>query len=73
MLQADAADRGGSQWTNLRRMMQRTLPALRTTLLNGASLVLLVSAMLDHRLVKPLCAGIDPEIPLSACFRINKV
>jgi serine/threonine protein kinase len=43
VLQADAADRGSRHWINLQRLVQRTLPALRSALLNSPAPVLLVS------------------------------
>jgi serine/threonine protein kinase len=49
VLQADAADRGSRHWTNLQRLVQRTLPALRTALLDSSAPVLLVSAGLLAR------------------------
>ena len=49
VLQADAADRGSRHWTNLQRLVQRTLPALRPALLNSPAPVLLVSAGLLAR------------------------
>lgn len=42
VLQADAAERGSRHWTNLQRLVQRTLPALRTALLTSPSPLLLV-------------------------------
>jgi hypothetical protein len=48
-LQADAADRGSRHWINLQRLVQRTLPALRSALLNSPAPVLLVSAGLLAR------------------------
>ena len=49
VLRADAADRGGRDWTNLTRLVQRTLPALRTALLQSPTPLLLVSAGLLAR------------------------
>ena len=49
VLQADAADRGSRHWINLQRLVQRTLPALRSALLNSPAPVLLVSAGLLAR------------------------
>ncbi|MBC7213749.1 MAG: BREX system serine/threonine kinase PglW [Burkholderiaceae bacterium] len=49
VLQADAADRGSRHWTNLQRLVQRTLPTLRSALLNSQSPVLLVCAGLLAR------------------------
>jgi hypothetical protein len=49
VLQADAADRGSRHWINLQRLVQRTLPALRSALLYGPAPVLLVSAGLLAR------------------------
>jgi serine/threonine protein kinase len=49
VLQADAAERGSRHWTNLQRLVQRTLPTLRSTLLNSSAPVLLVSAGLLAR------------------------
>jgi hypothetical protein len=42
VLQADAADHGGKHWTNLQRLVQRALPAVRAALLNSQSPILLV-------------------------------
>ncbi|MEY4562242.1 MAG: hypothetical protein RLZZ618_1519 [Pseudomonadota bacterium] len=42
VLQADAADRGSRHWVNLQRLVQRTLPSVRATLLNSSSPILLV-------------------------------
>ena len=49
VLRADAADQGGRDWTNLMRLVQRTLPALRTALLQSPAPLLLVSAGLLAR------------------------
>jgi serine/threonine protein kinase len=49
VIEADAADRGSRNWGNLQRLVQRTLPALRTALLQGAAPILLVSAGLLAR------------------------
>ena len=49
VLRADAVDRGGRDWTNLMRLVQRTLPALRTALLQSSAPLLLVSAGLLAR------------------------
>jgi len=49
VLEADAADRGSRHWINLQRLVQRTLPALRSALLNSPAPVLLVSAGLLAR------------------------
>ncbi len=49
VLQADAADRGSRHWTNLQRLVQRTLPALRSALLYSPKPILLVSAGLLAR------------------------
>jgi serine/threonine protein kinase len=49
VLQADAADRGTRHWTNLQRLVQRTLPALRQALLESSSPLLLVSTGLLAR------------------------
>lgn len=49
VLQADAAERGSRHWINLQRLVQRTLPALRSVLLNSPAPVLLVSAGLLAR------------------------
>ena len=49
VLRADAADRGGRDWTNLMRLVQRTLPSLRTALLQSPAPLLLVSAGLLAR------------------------
>jgi len=42
VLQADAADRGSRHWTNLQRLVQRTLPTLRAALLKRPAPILLV-------------------------------
>ena len=42
VLQADAAERGSRHWVNLQRLVQRTLPSLRSALLNSPSPILLV-------------------------------
>ena len=49
VLQADAADRGSRHWINLQRLVQRTLPTLRSALLFSPAPVLLVSAGLLAR------------------------
>jgi len=49
VLEADAADRGSRHWINLQRLVQRTLPTLRTALLRSTSPILLVSAGLLAR------------------------
>jgi hypothetical protein len=49
VLEADAADRGSRHWINLQRLVQRTLPTLRTALLQGTAPILLVSAGLLAR------------------------
>ena len=49
VLEADAADRGSRHWINLQRLVQRTLPTLRTALLHGTVPILLVSAGLLAR------------------------
>jgi serine/threonine protein kinase len=49
VLEADASDRGGRHWINLQRLVQRTLPALRTALLQSPAPILLVSAGLLAR------------------------
>jgi serine/threonine protein kinase len=49
VLEADAADRGSRHWINLQRLVQRTLPTLRATLLQGAAPLLLVSVGLLAR------------------------
>ena len=49
VLEADAADRGSRNWINLQRLVQRTLPTLRSTLLQGKDPILLVSAGLLAR------------------------
>lgn len=49
VLQADAADRGSRHWINLQRLVQRTLPALRSALLFSPAPILLVSAGLLAR------------------------
>jgi hypothetical protein len=42
VLEADAADRSSRHWTNLQRLVQRALPAVRAALLNSPSPILLV-------------------------------
>ena len=49
VLEADAADHGSRHWINLQRLVQRTLPTLRTALLQSAAPILLVSAGLLAR------------------------
>ncbi|MCM8626197.1 BREX system serine/threonine kinase PglW, partial [Accumulibacter sp.] len=49
VLEADAADRGSRHWSNLQRLVQRTLPTLRAALLQGPAPILLVSAGLLAR------------------------
>lgn len=49
VLRADASDPGSRDWTNLMRLVQRTLPALRTALLQSTSPLLMVSAGLLAR------------------------
>jgi serine/threonine protein kinase len=44
VLHADAADKGSRDWTNLMLLVQRTLPALRTALLQSPSPLLMVHA-----------------------------
>ncbi len=43
VLAADGADRGSRNWGNLQRLIQRTLPTLRTTLLDARTPVLLTN------------------------------
>lgn len=49
VIEADAADRGSRHWINLQRLVQRTLPTLRTALLQNTAPILLVSAGLLAR------------------------
>ena len=49
VIEADAADRGSRHWINLQRLVQRTLPTLRTALLQSTAPILLVSAGLLAR------------------------
>ena len=49
VLQADAAEHGSRHWVNLQRLVQRTLPALRSALLHSPAPILLVSAGLLGR------------------------
>ncbi len=49
VLQADAAERGSRNWTNLQRLVQRAVPAVRTALLDSSSPILLVCAGLLAR------------------------
>ena len=60
VLEADAADRGSRHWTNLQRLVQRTLPTLRAALLHSTAPVLLVSAGLLARYeLMTLVTGIE--------------
>ena len=70
VLQADAADPGTRHWTNLQRLVQRTLPTLRAALLTSPAPILLVSAGLLARyqlmgLITELeaCAGRSGHTP----------
>lgn len=49
VLHADATDKGSRDWTNLIRLVQRTLPALRAALLQSPAPMLMVSAGLLAR------------------------
>jgi len=49
VLRADATDKASRDWTNLMRLVQRTLPALRPALLQSPTPLLLVSAGLLAR------------------------
>jgi serine/threonine protein kinase len=49
VLEADAADRSSRHWINLQRLVQRTLPTLRTALLQSTAPILLVSTGLLAR------------------------
>ena len=49
VLQADAAELSSRHWVNLQRLVQRTLPALRSALLHSPAPILLVSAGLLGR------------------------
>ena len=49
VLRADAADDGSRDWTNLMRLVQRTLPALRVALLQSPAPLLMVSGGLLAR------------------------
>jgi hypothetical protein len=49
VLQADAAERTSRHWTNLQRLVQRTLPTLRQALLYSPTPILLTSAGLLAR------------------------
>lgn len=49
VLEADAADRGSRHWTNLQRLVQRTIPTLRAALLQATAPILLVSTGLLAR------------------------
>lgn len=49
VLQADAAERTSRHWTNLQRLVQRTVPALRAALLHSPQPILLVCAGLLAR------------------------
>jgi serine/threonine protein kinase len=60
VLRADAADKGSRDWANLMRLVQRTLPALQTALLQSPAPLLLVSAGLLARYdLMPLIAEIE--------------
>ena len=60
VLHADAADKASRDWTNLIRLVQRTLPALRTALLQSPAPLLLVSAGLLARYdLMPLITEIE--------------
>lgn len=60
VLHADAADKASRDWTNLMRLVQRTLPALRTALLQSPAPLLLVSAGLLARYdLMPLITEIE--------------
>jgi hypothetical protein len=70
VLEADAADRGSRHWINLQRLVQRTLPTLRTALLQSTAPILLASAGLLARydlmsLVSEIqqCAGRPSHTP----------
>jgi hypothetical protein len=49
VLQADAAEPGSRHWTNLQRLVQRTVPTLRSNLLDSTTPILLVHAGLLAR------------------------
>lgn len=49
VIEADAADPGSRDWTNLQRLVQRTLPTLRAALLQSSAPILLVDAGLLAR------------------------
>ena len=49
VLEADAAERGSRDWSNLQRLVQRTRPALRAALLQSTMPILLVNAGLLAR------------------------
>lgn len=49
VLQADAAERGSRNWTNLQRLVQRAVPAVRSALLNSPAPLLLVNVGLLAR------------------------
>ncbi len=60
VLRADASERGSRDWTNLMRLVQRTLPALRSALLQSSTPLLLVSAGLVARYeLMPLVTEIE--------------
>lgn len=60
VIEADAADRDSRHWINLQRLVQRTLPKLRSALLDGPAPILLVSAGLLARYdLMPLISEIE--------------
>ena len=60
VLHADATDKGSRDWTNLMRLVQRTLPALRAALLQNPAPLLMVSAGLLARYdLMPLITEIE--------------
>lgn len=63
VLQADAAEPASLDWTRLQRLVQRTLPALRSTLLHSAQPVLLTNAGL---LARYQLMGLITELEASA-------
>lgn len=62
VIEADAADRDSRHWINLQRLVQRTLPTLRSALLDGPAPILLVSAGLLARYdLMPLISEIEEK------------
>ncbi len=63
VLEADATDRGSRHWSNLQRLVRRTLPTLRAALLEGPAPILLLSAGLLARYdLMTLIADIEENV-----------